>query len=172
MKLHKSEKLFVAERTVWNPTGKQRNHDNNPERKAIEDMEVGDVLKVVHPNYSCKGIGQPCSLLSSTRSWFLGEGRKFRSYHEDTNVAVIKRVKQMLPKDRYPVSYGWRLFKVILGMFCFTLLLFFFPLILLLALIGSSHPRDFWESMSKVYGKLWVALVEDNQTYIKEVQYL
>jgi hypothetical protein len=93
MKLHKSDKIFAAERTVWNPKSRQASHENYPERKAVEDMKVGDILKVVHPNYSCQGIGKACSLLSSIRTWYKTDGKKFKSYHEDVNVVVLKRIK-------------------------------------------------------------------------------
>jgi hypothetical protein len=94
MKLHKCDKEFAAVRTTWDPkSSKQRERLFSPERKAISEMKVGDTLKVVHPNYSCLGPGKMCSLLSSIRNWSKDTKKEFRSYHEDVNIVVIKRIK-------------------------------------------------------------------------------
>jgi len=94
MKLHKCDKEFAAERTVWDPKSTQRGPNlYTPERKSIESLAVGDVLKVVHPNYNCEGPGKACSLMSAIRNWSKDTKKEFRSYHEDVNIVVIKRIK-------------------------------------------------------------------------------
>jgi hypothetical protein len=90
--LRKSDKIFAAERTTWNPVARA-DHEPRPERRVIEEMSVGDVLKIVHPNYSCHGIGKACSLMTSIRNWSKADGKKFKSYHVETNIAVLTRVK-------------------------------------------------------------------------------
>ena len=71
----------------------KRSRNITPERKSIMEMQVGDVLRLSHPNYVCDGIGSSCSLLPCMKSWSESANRKYESKHDGAGIVVIKRIK-------------------------------------------------------------------------------
>jgi hypothetical protein len=82
--------------TEWNPT-----HKKTESREAIEIMEVGQCLRIVHDDMSCKHVKHytngkrdyACSLSSALRAVAKKYGKLFESYHEDVDVMVVRRIK-------------------------------------------------------------------------------
>ena len=88
--------ISSVETAVWNPT-----HKKTESRAIVEKMEVGQCLRIVHDDMSCKRVphytnGKPdyaCSLSSALRSVAKKYNKLFESYHEGVEVMVVRRVK-------------------------------------------------------------------------------
>lgn len=85
-----------AEPTTWNPT-----HKRTQSRATIEEMEVGECLKIVHDDMECRRVKHPtngkndyaCSLSAALRVVSKKHNKLFESYHIDVDVLVVRRVK-------------------------------------------------------------------------------
>ena len=85
-----------AEETTWNPT-----HKRTESRATVENMKVGECLRIIHDDLKCRRIKHytngkhdyACSLSSALRVIAKKAGKLFESYHEEVDIIVVRRLK-------------------------------------------------------------------------------
>lgn len=82
------------EKTMWHPSGHQGPGLASETRKVVEAMQVGDCIRLVHDDVSCRKIkvGYMCTV-ASIACRVRKEGWAIEYYHEGPGVCVIRRLK-------------------------------------------------------------------------------
>jgi len=82
---------FKVEPAKWNPPKDRSKRRQSESRQALDAMQPGDVIRLIHPDLSCND--KSCSLYGMLTYKKNKDGWVTGMYHEEPFVAVIRRVK-------------------------------------------------------------------------------
>jgi hypothetical protein len=91
------ENVVYSEHVEWKPRGigKHRSIANSDSVQKLRSVQVGQVVKIVHPDVTCHSnfdASQTCSLKHELER-LRQEGWVINSYHEDDHIIVMRRLK-------------------------------------------------------------------------------